>query len=118
MRLLPPSQCYAVGAPVYLLRDVLVRAFYAQGDGSSPFWVSMAAIGMNALLDWYFVTQFGLGAQGLVMATVLVNLASVVLLYGMLVKKIGGLNMREVRISSSPIPRVFMIPIVFIRLEA
>eukprot|EP00240_Pyramimonas_obovata_P003137 CAMPEP_0118925418 /NCGR_PEP_ID=MMETSP1169-20130426/3310_1 /TAXON_ID=36882 /ORGANISM="Pyramimonas obovata, Strain CCMP722" /LENGTH=652 /DNA_ID=CAMNT_0006866713 /DNA_START=178 /DNA_END=2136 /DNA_ORIENTATION=- len=89
-------QCYAIGAPVYLLRDVLVRAFYAQGDGNSPFWVSMAAIGMNALLDWYFITQIGLGAQGLVLATVLVNLASVVLLYGMLVTKIGSLRLREV----------------------
>jgi peptidoglycan biosynthesis protein MviN/MurJ (putative lipid II flippase) len=89
-------QCYAIGAPIYLLRDVLVRAFYAQGDGGGPFWVSMAAIGINAFLDWYFITQFGLGAQGLVLATVLVNLASVILLHGMLVRKIGSLRLKEV----------------------
>ena len=46
---------YGVGMPAYLGRDVLVRVFYALGDGTTPFRLSMAGIGMNVLFDWLLV---------------------------------------------------------------
>ena len=73
---------YGVGMPVYLGRDVLVRVFYALGDGTTPFRLSMAGIGMNVLFDWVLVggptpwgpqLPFNLGAPGLVLATVAIN---------------------------------------------
>ena len=33
---------YGLGMPAYLARDVLVRVFYALGDGQTPFRVSVA----------------------------------------------------------------------------
>ena len=82
---------YGIGMPAYLGRDVLVRVFYALGDGTTPFRISMGGIGFNALFDWLLVgapvphgmllPNFNLGAPGLVLATVAVNvLSSLVLL--------------------------------------
>jgi len=74
---------YGVGMPAYLGRDVLVRVFYALGDGTTPFRLSVAGIGMNVVFDWMLVggpspwgpqLPFNLGAPGLVLATVAINL--------------------------------------------
>ena len=92
---------YGVGMPAYLGRDVLVRVFYALGDGTTPFRFSMAGIGLNALFDWLLVggpTPWGLqlpalnfGAPGLVLATVGVNLITCLGLLLALQRRLGGL---------------------------
>lgn len=82
-----------VGMFVYLGRDVLVRVFYALGDGDTPFRVSMASIFLNTLLAYLLVKPFG--APGLVMATVCVNIISVLVLLWLLDQKLNGLPWRE-----------------------
>lgn len=84
---------YGVGMFVYLGRDVLVRVFYALGDGDTPFRISLANIGLNALLDFLLISRYG--APGLVLATVGVNLVSMVALLILLSKKINGLPWLE-----------------------
>jgi putative peptidoglycan lipid II flippase len=73
---------YGLGMPAYLGRDVLVRVFYALGDGTTPFRLSLAGIGLNVMFDWLLVggptpwgnqSPFNFGASGLVLATVAVN---------------------------------------------
>jgi putative peptidoglycan lipid II flippase len=95
---------YGVGMPVYLARDVLVRVFYALGDGNTPFRWSVAGIGMNACFDWFLVggpTPWGLqlpalnfGAPGVVLATVSVNLITCLGLTWALAGRLGGLPLR------------------------
>ena len=80
---------YGVGMFVYLGRDVLVRVFYALGDGDTPFRISVLNIGLNALLDFILISRYG--APGLVLATVGVNLVSMVALLVLLARKINGL---------------------------
>lgn len=80
---------YAVGMFVYLGRDVLVRVFYALGDAETPFRISIFNIFLNALLDWLLVGPFG--APGLVLATVSVNVISMVMLLVVLNRKLNGL---------------------------
>ncbi|MEL6232445.1 MAG: lipid II flippase MurJ, partial [Cyanobacteria bacterium J06627_3] len=80
---------YGVGMFVYLGRDVLVRVFYALGDGDTPFRISLFNIGLNALLDFVLIGRYG--APGLVLATVGVNLVSMVALLILLSRKINGL---------------------------
>ena len=46
---------YGLGMPAYLARDVLVRVFYALGDGQTPFRISVAGIGLNVGFDWLLV---------------------------------------------------------------
>ncbi|MEB3163590.1 MAG: murein biosynthesis integral membrane protein MurJ [Prochlorothrix sp.] len=80
---------YGVGMFVYLGRDVIVRVFYALGDGTTPFYVSLFNILLNALLDYLCVNAFG--APGLVLATVGVNLFTLCWLVGILHRRLGGL---------------------------
>ena len=96
---------YGVGMPAYLGRDVLVRVFYALGDGTTPFRFSMAGIGLNVVFDWLLVggpTPWGLqlpalnfGAPGLVLATVAVNVITCLLLLLALQTRLGGLPLRR-----------------------
>ncbi|NEO55543.1 MAG: murein biosynthesis integral membrane protein MurJ [Okeania sp. SIO3B5] len=84
---------YALGMFVYLGRDVLVRVFYALGDGETPFKISVINIFLNVVLDYLLVNAFG--APGLVLATVGVNLISMVIFLWLLNRKLGGLPWGE-----------------------
>jgi len=96
---------YGIGMPAYLGRDVLVRVFYALGDGVTPFRFSLAGIGFNVIFDWVLVggpTPWGLrlpalnfGAPGLVLATVAVNLLTCGALLLALQRRLGGLPLRR-----------------------
>ncbi|GGA33116.1 murein biosynthesis integral membrane protein MurJ [Okeania sp. KiyG1] len=84
---------YALGMFVYLGRDVLVRVFYALGDGETPFKISVINIFLNVVLDYLLVNAFG--APGLVLATVGVNLISMVIFLWLLDRKLDGLPWGE-----------------------
>ena len=96
---------YGLGMPAYLSRDVLVRVFYALGDGNTPFRWSLAGIGLNAFFDWFLVggpTPWGLqlpalnfGAPGLVLATVSVNVITCLGLLQALRLRLGELPLRR-----------------------
>lgn len=88
----PVLMAYSIGMFVYLGRDVIVRVFYALGDGETPFRVSIVNIFLNAILDYLLVKAFA--APGLVLATVAVNLISMVWLMAILDRKLGGLPWR------------------------
>jgi putative peptidoglycan lipid II flippase len=85
---------YSVGMYVYMGRDVLVRVFYALGDGDTPFRISMVNIGINALMCFVFVRFLNLGAPGLVLATVSVNIFSTIALLWILNKRLNGLQLK------------------------
>lgn len=80
---------YGLGMFVYLARDVLVRVFYALGDGQTPFKISAANIALNAVLCFFFVRWFG--APGLVLATVGVNITSALAMVIILDRRLNGL---------------------------
>ena len=84
---------YGIGMFVYLARDVLVRVFYALGDGETPFRISIVNIFLNAILDYILVQRFG--APGLILATVGVNITSTIALVWLLDRKLHGLPWRE-----------------------
>jgi putative peptidoglycan lipid II flippase len=84
---------YGIGMFVYLGRDVLVRVFYALGDGDTPFRISMVSIFFNIIFAYVFFKM--LGAPGLVLATVVVNTISMLLLFWMLDRKLHGLPWLE-----------------------
>lgn len=79
---------YGLGMFVYLARDVLVRVYYALGDGQTPFRISLVNIGLNVVLDYFFIRWFG--APGLVLATVGVNIASTLAMILVLDRKLNG----------------------------
>ena len=95
---------YGLGMPVYLGRDVLVRVFYALGDGTTPFRFSLAGIGLNVIFDWLLVggptpwgnqSPFNFGAPGLVLATVAINALTCLGLLLALRQRLQGLPLRR-----------------------
>jgi putative peptidoglycan lipid II flippase len=80
---------YGLGMFVYLARDVLVRVFYALGDGQTPFRISLLNIVLNAILDFWFINW--IGAPGLVLATVGVNIFSTLAMVVILNRRLRGL---------------------------
>lgn len=84
---------YAVGMFVYLGRDVLVRVFYALGDGNTPFKISMVNIFLNVLFDFFLYKPFGI--VGIVLATVSVNILSVLALLYFLDRRLNGLPLLQ-----------------------
>ena len=95
---------YGLGMPAYLGRDVLVRVFYALGDGTTPFRLSAAGIGLNVLFDWLLVggptpwgdqSPFNFGAPGLVLATVAINVLNCAVLFLALQRRLQGLPLRQ-----------------------
>nr|XP_009799118.1 PREDICTED: uncharacterized protein LOC104245231 isoform X4 [Nicotiana sylvestris] len=82
---------YSLGSPFLIVRELLVAVFYAFGDGLRPFLVSIGAIALNALLDWFFVYRLNSGVQGLALATSFTAALSLVTLFYLLQRKVGGL---------------------------
>jgi len=84
---------YSVGMFVYLGRDVLVRVFYALGDGDTPFKISIVNIFLNGLFDYFLVQEFG--APGLVLATVFVNVISMIVMMYLLDRRLNGMPLKS-----------------------
>ena len=83
---------------------MLVRVFYALGDGTTPFRLSLAGIGLNVIFDWLLVggpTPWGnqsplnFGAPGLVLATVAINGITCLALLVVLQLRLQGLPLRS-----------------------
>lgn len=84
---------YGLGMFFYLGRDVLVRVFYALGDGTTPFRISIANIFLNAILDFILVQYFA--TPGIVLATIGVNLVSMAAMLWILHRRLNGLPLLE-----------------------
>ncbi|WP_013322008.1 murein biosynthesis integral membrane protein MurJ [Gloeothece verrucosa] len=89
----PVLMAYGVGMFFYLGRDVLVRVFYALGDGETPFRVSILNIFLNGLLDFFFYKPFS--TPGLVFATIGVNMFSMLIFLWILNRRLRGLPLKE-----------------------
>lgn len=89
----PVLVAYGLGMFFYLGRDVLVRVFYALGDGNTPFRISIGNIFLNVILDAMLVRAFA--TPGLVYATLGVNVVSMGILLGILHRRLRGLPLLE-----------------------
>jgi putative peptidoglycan lipid II flippase len=96
----------ASGMFIFLGRDVLVRVFYALGDGSTPFKISIVNIFFNFLFDWLFWRPFG--AAGITLSTVCINLISFSVMLYLLDRRLNGLPWRKFR----PLLAVFIASVI------
>jgi len=85
-------QLYAIGLCAYATMKVLVNAFYAVDKRRTPMLVSLAAIGLNALLCWLFVTHFGWGHRGLAASTACIATFNFALLYLLMHRHLRSLD--------------------------
>jgi putative peptidoglycan lipid II flippase len=83
----------ATGMFFFLARDVLVRVFYALGDGKMPFRIGIINIAVNLGLDYLLWKP--LGAPGITLSTVGVNLFTLVVFLVILNKRLRGLPWKD-----------------------
>jgi len=85
----PVLMAYGFGMFFYLGRDVLVRVFYALEDGNTPYKVSLLNIALNFGLDALLWKPFG--TPGIILATVGVNVISMIIFIILLHRRLNGL---------------------------
>ncbi len=85
-------QLYALGLCAYAAMKVLVNAFYAVDKRRTPMMVSLAAIGLNALLCWLFIVVFHWGHRGLAASTACIAVTNFVVLYLLMHRHLKALD--------------------------
>ena len=96
----------SLGMFFFLGRDVLVRVFYALGDGSTPFKIAVVNIFFNFLFDFLFWKPFG--AAGITLSTVCINIISFSVMLFLLDRRLNGLPWRRFR----PLIGIFIASVV------
>jgi putative peptidoglycan lipid II flippase len=87
-------QYYAIGLVGYSCVKVLSPAFYAINHKWTPMMVSFLSIGMNLLLNWFFIFRLGMGHRGLALSTALSATVNFGLLYILMTHVSGSLESR------------------------
>jgi putative peptidoglycan lipid II flippase len=82
----------SLGMFFFLGRDVLVRVFYALGDASTPFKISIVNIFFNFLFDYLLWKPFG--AAGITLSTVCITIISFSVMLFLLDRRLNGLPWR------------------------
>ncbi|MDD5669456.1 MAG: murein biosynthesis integral membrane protein MurJ, partial [Candidatus Omnitrophica bacterium] len=88
---------YSIGLCAYGGNKIVSSCFFALKDTITPTKVSAAALIMNIILN--SILMFPMKLCGLALATSVSGITSFLLLFYLLVKKIGGFPVKEIRIS-------------------
>jgi putative peptidoglycan lipid II flippase len=94
-------QCLAPGLVAFSMVNVVARAFYALGDTQTPMKVSVFCLGANLLLSIALIEP--LRQAGLGLANTMTSCLNVWLLLRALRKKLGTLELAEVKRSLKPV---------------
>ena len=85
-------QFYALGLAGYAALKVLVNSFYALEMRRTPMFVSLAAVGLNLLLNWIFTLRLGWGVRGLAFSTACIANTNFLALYLLMWRRLGRLD--------------------------
>lgn len=83
---------YLAGMPVILLYNFEAAIFRSHGDTRTPLLCLTTSGLVNVVLNVFFVVALGMTVDGVALATVLSNLISSVLMFGILTRKEGMLR--------------------------
>lgn len=92
---------FSIGIPFYGVRDVFNRGLYALKDTKTSTINGLIGIGINIILNFTLVRFMGLG--GLALATSIAAIVTTFLLLRSLRNRIGGINGREILITTGKI---------------
>lgn len=91
---------------------LLIRAFYAFGDSTTPFFTGLIAAGVNIVLAYLLIYQH-LGVLGLTLAFSIANILNFILLWLILRHRLGRLDGKNIMISTGKIlVATFMLALV------
>ncbi len=86
---------YAFGLPGYAALKIVQPAYVALGDARTPMFVSLGAVGGNAVLNYLLILQLGFGHVGLAAATSVMATVNIVLLVVILERRRQTLRRRH-----------------------
>lgn len=89
--------CYAIGLAGYSAVKILTPAYYALKDARTPMLVSVASIAVNAALASTLIHKAHLGHAGLALSTSFIALLNFLVLFWVLMVRIGGIHGRRLR---------------------
>lgn len=94
-------QCLVPGLVAFSTVNILARAFYALGDTTTPMKISLVCLGLNFTLACGLLPWLRAGGPGL--ANTLTSALNAYLLVHALRKKLGRLDMQELRRTLGPL---------------
>ena len=87
-------QFYTIGLVAYSGIKVLAPSFYALDRRHAPMMVSFFSIATNYFLNQFFTFRLGFGHRGLALSVGIVAAINFVILYGMMMRHLRGLETR------------------------
>lgn len=104
---------YFLGMPFMMIYNFGSAILRSIGDTRSPFYSLVAATAVNAVLDWLFVSQFGMGVDGVSIATVIANAVNAGILVWILMRLPDPytLKLREMKVSARDLSKMLKIGI-------
>jgi putative peptidoglycan lipid II flippase len=89
--------CYAIGLAGYAAVRILAPAFYAINDARTPMMISLLSMATNLVLNWTLVGV--LQERGLALSTSVVALMNFALLYGIMNRRVEGIEGRRTAVA-------------------
>lgn len=83
---------FSLGLFAYAAVKILASAFYAYQNTRVPVVIAAACVGLNVLLNIFFIKQTAMGVGGLALSTAIASWVNTLALYIMLRRKLGLLG--------------------------
>lgn len=85
---------YFLGMPFMMIYNFGSAVLRSIGDTQRPFYSLVVATGVNGLLDWLFVSQFGMDVDGVAVATVIANAVNALIIVWILLREPDPFTLR------------------------
>lgn len=104
---------YFLGMPFMMIYNFGSAILRSIGDTQRPFYALVVATIVNALLDWTFVSQFGMDVDGVASATVIANVVNAMIIVLILMREPDPftLKIRSMAVEKSDLKRMLQIGI-------
>lgn len=102
---------YFLGMPFIMIYNFGSAVLRSIGDTRSPFYSLVVATAVNALFDWLFVAEFGLGVDGVAIATVMANGVNAAIIVWILLRLDDPYTLRpkDIRVSGRDLSKMLKI---------
>ncbi|MCM1504752.1 MAG: MATE family efflux transporter [Muribaculum sp.] len=102
---------YFLGMPFMMIYNFGSAILRSIGDTQRPFYSLVVATCVNAVLDWVFVSQFGMNVDGVALATVIANVVNAMIIVRILMREPDpfSLKFKAMAVEKSDLKRMLQI---------
>ncbi len=95
--------CYSLATFAWSGTSILARGFHAMQETRTPVYVTTPMVALFILIAWVYLRVVPNGYIGLALGTSFCGIVSMLLLLILLHKRVGGLNLRGIAVSTAKI---------------